>query len=543
MNPSEIESIQNSQYKRLNIDRIEYGTAGFRARSEVLEHVFYRMGLLAVLRSKLKNANIGLMITASHNPESDNGIKLVDPHGEMLEISWEGIATDLANINDEGLISLLWQIINDNGIEMSMPVTIIIGRDTRKSSPLLLNAAISGIKALSGNVKDFGIITTPQLHYLVATTNTNADKSFSSLESYYKKLGNGFKRIRGETQYSNKYKANLYVDAANGVGANALKDIQKYIDSVLTINVFNDGNGELNYNCGADFVKTRSKLPLNSSNKPYVRLASIDGDADRLVYFYVDDQNKFHLMDGDRIATLAAVYLKELLEESNLSLKLGIVQTAYANGASTNYILNVLKIPVACVPTGVKHLHAKATEYDIGIYFEANGHGTVLFKDTAIKLIQESLTNTQLSTSEKTAISKIMDLVDMINQTVGDAISDILLVETILRTKDWSIVEWEQSYTDLPNKLLKVNVKDRNVVTVTDANRRCVTPKGLQEKINETIARYEKGRAFVRSSGTEDVIRVYVECESPSDVDKFALEVANLVYNFANGIGPRPESL
>ena len=38
------------------------------------------------------------MITASHNDEPDNGVKLVDPHGEMLEASWEVIATKLANV-------------------------------------------------------------------------------------------------------------------------------------------------------------------------------------------------------------------------------------------------------------------------------------------------------------------------------------------------------------------------------------------------------------------------------------------------------------
>ena len=42
---------------------------------------------------------------------------------------------------------------------------------------------------------------------------------------------------------------------------------------------------------------------------------------------------------------------------------------------------------MACVPTGVKHLHHKAVEYDIGIYFEANGHGTVIFSDLARKRI------------------------------------------------------------------------------------------------------------------------------------------------------------
>jgi len=45
------------------------------------------------------------MITASHNPECDNGAKLVDPMGEMLEGSWEAYATRLANCSDEELMS------------------------------------------------------------------------------------------------------------------------------------------------------------------------------------------------------------------------------------------------------------------------------------------------------------------------------------------------------------------------------------------------------------------------------------------------------
>ena len=36
-------------------------------------------------------------------------------------------------------------------------------------------------------------------------------------------------------------------------------------------------------------------------------------------------------------------------------------------------------VPVACTSTGVKHLHHRAASFDIGVYFEANGHGTVLF--------------------------------------------------------------------------------------------------------------------------------------------------------------------
>lgn len=43
-------------------------------------------------------------------------------------------------------------------------------------------------------------------------------------------------------------------------------------------------------------------------------------------------------MDGDRIAGLCAVFLSDLVKAAGLDLKIGIVQTAYANGGSTSYL-------------------------------------------------------------------------------------------------------------------------------------------------------------------------------------------------------------
>lgn len=48
---------------------LQYGTAGFRTNAKYLDHIMFRMGLLAALRSKKTKSTIGVMVTASHNPE------------------------------------------------------------------------------------------------------------------------------------------------------------------------------------------------------------------------------------------------------------------------------------------------------------------------------------------------------------------------------------------------------------------------------------------------------------------------------------------
>jgi len=205
----------------------------------------------------------------------------------------------------------------------------------------------------------------------------------------------------------------------------------------------------------------------------------------------------------------------------------------------------------------VKHVHHAAKAFDIGVYFEANGHGTVLFSDRARQLISSPPAKyappsavrpikseahgrvVRRSTSgvgdpasgapasAVQALTQLGHLLRLINHTVGDAISDMLLVEAALILLNLSLPAWEAQYTDLPNRLAKVavgtrprmavplvlpdfgcctmsssapreQVKDRSVFETTDAERKVVKPAGLQGRIDQIVARFDRGRSFVR---------------------------------------------
>lgn len=142
--------------------------------------------------------------------------------------------------------------------------------------------------------------------------------------------------------------------------------------------------------------------------------------------------------------------------------------------------------------------------------------------------------------AQNQALAQLQALTELINQTVGDAISDMLLVEAILTNRQWSPEEWDQAYTDLPNRLVKVVVADRTLFKTTNAERQLVSPAGLQNKIDAIVAKYANGRSFVRASGTEDAVRVYAEAATRAETDELAFKIAQLVFDEAGGVGSRP---
>lgn len=507
-----------------------YGTAGFRMDANLLDYVNFTVGILAVLRSQsLGGKTIGVMITASHNPPKDNGVKVVDPLGSMLEASWEKYATDLANTKPEELEAAVLTLLKKLNIEEGARGDVVIAADSRESSPRLAAATILGISSIPGaTYKDYGLMTTPQLHY---TTRTRNDPAFGtcSEEGYYLKMSKAFKTIYA---LGDAKKINITIDAANGIGTPKVIDLlENYLNDEIAFEVVNTAYEEpelLNHNCGADFVKTNQKLPGNVQATPGQLYGSFDGDADRLVHYYVDEEEeKFHLLDGDKIATLLARFLQTLLAQlDGLALEIAVVQTAYANGSSTHYVENKLHVPVKCTPTGVKHLHHEAEKFDIGVYFEANGHGTVIFSPAAEKKIFDFKAT---SSSGQKALVALQAFTQLINQTVGDAISDLLAVLAVLHFLNLSPSAWDNEYKDLPNRLVKVVVPDRTVFKTTNAERTLVSPSGIQDQIDAVVLKFNMGRSFVRASGTEDAVRVYAEAATAEEAVALSAEVSKLL--------------
>ncbi|KAK3163292.1 hypothetical protein QOZ80_1AG0001760 [Eleusine coracana subsp. coracana] len=493
--------------------RFSYGTAGFRAGGATMAPAVCRAAILAALRSaKIVGAATGIVITASHNPVRDNGVKIADPDGGMMDQRWEPFADALANAPDpDALLQLVLQFAKDEEIPLGgggqHTAQVLLGRDTRPTGEYLLDAALQGINAVVGaRAIDMGILTTPQLHWMVRSKNKGIKASESD---YFTQLIDSFRRLlelvpkdKGGDELAKK----LIVDGAN------------------------------------DFVQKERVIPHGFSSEDVgVRCASLDGDADRLVYFRMSStsDNRVDLVDGDKILSLFALFIREQIDiinknddEANRSwpAKLGVVQTAYANGASTKFLKN-LGLEVALTPTGVKYLHKKALEYDIGIYFEANGHGTVLFSEDFISQL-ESVSKklcSETAVAQHQAAMRLLAASQLINQAVGDALSGLLLVEAILQYKGWSFQNWCELYSDLPSRQLKVKVEDRTAIVTTNAETKVSQPSSLQELIDMETANYTHGRCFVRPSGTEDVVRVYAEASTQEAAESLAKSVADHV--------------
>lgn len=134
------------------------------------------------------------------------------------------------------------EIVKKYNIDLSVPARVVVARDTRASGSRLLGCLQDGLAAADAESKDYGFLTTPQLHYMVRCLNTEGTKEAYGVpteKGYYEKFAAAFKTAL----HGKKPTGHLTVDCANGVGGPKLTELIKYLppkEEGLEIFVVND---------------------------------------------------------------------------------------------------------------------------------------------------------------------------------------------------------------------------------------------------------------------------------------------------------------
>jgi phosphoacetylglucosamine mutase len=236
-----------------------------------------------------------------------------------------------------------------------------------------------------------------------------------------------------------------------------------------------------------------------------------------------NDGSEIKIIEGDHLSCLFALTVKFLIGKLSEKLQkrfltdisIGVVITAYSNGAFINYVKNNLGFKLARAKTGVKHLSIEAKKFDIATYFESNGHGTLTYDDSIQSKIEKLESLVESSTDAQT-LELLSIYISMFNKTVGDSLSGLICVESSMKLMNMSTKELFDIYKELEYVNIKACVNDKNIFVPNEDESRLIHPVEAQSFIDLTIDKYPNcnARCFVRPSGTEDIVRIYAEADT-----------------------------
>lgn len=355
---------------------------------------------IAMLTRSMR-ADLGVMITASHNPFADNGIKLFGRDGFKLSD-----AQELA-------------IEKRMGEAPELAASSHIGRAKR--------------------------IDDAQGRYIEYVKNT-----------FPKHLTlDGLK---------------IVIDCAHGA-AYAVGPVILYELGAEVISIGVQPNGtNINANCGS----THPELLCKTVQETGADLGiALDGDGDRLIM--VDENGK--VVDGDQLMAIAA----RQWHKSGRLRGGGIVATQMSNLGFERY-LNQLGLHLHRTQVGDRYVLEMMRSQGFNVGGEQSGH--LIFSEYA---------------------------------TTGDGLIAALQILALLVEEDRPMSETANCFTPYPQLLKNIRYKGASPLDEThvqDAIRAAEQELG------------EKGRVFIRKSGTEPLIRVMVEGEDKASVDKWADSLA-----------------
>ena len=423
--------------------------------------------------------------------------------------------------NKEITYSLAFNVGYALGSNLENNNPILIGRDTRISGDILLNAITRGINASGKKFINLGICPTPAIPFLIkeekmssgimisASHNPpeyngikifdhNGQKITKNLEIKIQKLVEEqnqnqslpTKEISLET---NKKLMDVYIksliqtmDGGNLSGMKIILDtcygsattcakkiFQNLGADVRVINNSNNGS-KINMNCGSTNLEPLKKaLEENPADMGF----SFDGDADRVIGI----DSKGNVLDGDHILFL---WGRELLEQKILTNNL-LISTKMAN---LGFEKTWKKIGGVLYRTDVgdKYVHHAIKEKGAVLGGEQSGH-----------------------------------ILSKINNFSGDGILTAIQIAKYCKNKNITLNDWfKSSFDPFPQKLTNINL-GFNINRISQKNKLV---------IDQTIERYHSNnsddcRIYIRPSGTEPLMRVLVEAKNQKKVNSLSSEI------------------
>jgi len=399
---------------------------------------------------------------------------------------------------------------------------IVIGKDTRRSSYMFEYALVSGITASGADAYMLHVTTTPSVSYIVRTDNFDCGIMISASHNPY--YDNGIKVINGkghklEAKVENEIERyidgllgeiplakrenigrtvdyavgrNRYIgylmsiptrafsgmrvglDCANGSSSMIAKAVFDALGAKTYV-ISNQPDGlNINKGCGSTHIgQLRQFVTSNALDLGF----AYDGDADRCIA--VDEFGRE--VNGDLILYVCGRELKKRGELTNNT----IVTTIMSN-IGLYKALDKEGIGYARTAVGDKYVYENMVQNGNVIGGEQSGH--IIFS-------KHATTGDGILTS-----LKIMEAVIENKQTLAQLIAPVKIY---------------------PQLLINVRVKDKNVVLDDEDVRKAVddVEKALEGD----------GRALVRPSGTEPVIRVMVEAPTDELCHEHVLKVVNVI--------------
>ena len=531
--------------------------SNFICDEKQLKNLVFRAGIITSIFSMSKNGlPMGIMITGGNNNNSFNGIKICSEKGEMLSNEEEEYFEEVINSNNikESINTLFAKLKPKQG-----KCIIVIGIDNRESSKKLSEILIKGLKCIDNcSFNFYDIIPSPSLYFLTFVNQMTFQKIglkykmvFVPRDNYWGYLINSFNKFHSyynivfKTKEENqiKYENEICIDLSNGVASLYKNQIMSIFNNKenkfpLKIHLINDNNNEheLNINCGINSILEK-KIPKNKKEKcaSIVKCATLSSDLDSIIY-YIDEEdgkNGIEIIKGEKIIVLYAKMLDFLIDnfsknlkiKYNEMIKMGIITSKYSNGAFISYCENNLKnYKLSVTKTGINNIQKESKKFDISICYEYNGLGTIyISQDLSTKFGKLS---SLIETSKDSQIIELFQLfIALFNSITSDGVSNLLVIESIMKSMNLSIKDVYDFYNEIPYKIVDIKMKYNKFITNEDDSK-IIEPKNMQIIIDELSNKYANSKIYVRPTGTEDYLRVYAESETDDNCEKIIEELS-----------------